>query len=704
MDHSDLVSDLIQSEIDVIIRAKQKACRPKTCYPCHMRKVKCDHKLPCDGCVKRDHPVLCSYERPWKNWTVADLAPALSTDGSTGRMSIDGGTSEGVGLLFGRPMRLKQEPRLNSHAIPVKNGGHITIMRENYENVRLRLKEMEQTLTNLRTDLGTANEGLTLLLETGSLRNCASSSKFGGQSREQEGIHAQIMLGEGTVYFGSQSTLAHLLYNKSGADQLQALLKGNILHILGLHNETATYPFVNLWSSHMSYNISAVCLTLPTDQECKRLITYYRDIAGTVHPIIEDIPQFGRNLDLLLHNRAATRGIYNADSDQAQRPFGMSIAYLGLLFAVLASGCQSSDSPGQEIKLASQVYVCCSYQCLRLTNFLSQPIIQCHVINNMNSNISYVLLGLTIRMSLTLGLHAKSSRLPAVERFRRLHAWWAMAWQDSFPEIPRREGSKAGNLSYFETLCRLTSLVLDVVRSRMISPCSKLNCEAIQTYKKQIQNIIIEACPYLRDCNPSITSIEGLQHAVLKLYSSYFRATSDFHDQKTTRIRAECIEYLMLTIEVYLEIHAVDSYASRSYMALQCTLSSIFLLAMTEESNSKPRFLILLRNLKIVVSEHANTESYYNPSTNNSHAPDSMKTAPTPSADGSHYLRTKPGVKITPTTLTSAAALNSPPSTADVADSQMRSAEPLTKTLRALEKLEAAIYTQPFHSVPPPRP
>ncbi|KAL2819966.1 hypothetical protein BJX63DRAFT_380870 [Aspergillus granulosus] len=76
-----------------------------------------------------------------------------------------------------------------------------------------------------RTGLGTANEGLTLMLEIGSLQNCSSRSKFDGQSREREGVHVHIMLGEGTVYLGSQSTLAYILDNKSGADQPQALLK-----------------------------------------------------------------------------------------------------------------------------------------------------------------------------------------------------------------------------------------------------------------------------------------------------------------------------------------------------------------------------------------------------------------------------------------------------------------------------------------------
>lgn len=69
-----------------------------------------------------------------------------------------------------------------------------------------------------------------------------------------------------------------------------------------------------------------------------------------------DLSKFEMNLDLLLQNRASTGGVYRADNDQAQRPFGVTLAYLGLLFAVFASGCQSSDLPCKERELTSQVY------------------------------------------------------------------------------------------------------------------------------------------------------------------------------------------------------------------------------------------------------------------------------------------------------------------------------------------------------------
>lgn len=50
--------------------------RPGTaCWPCRQRKVKCDNKNPCENCVKREHPQLCSY-KPNRSATGKSLSAA----------------------------------------------------------------------------------------------------------------------------------------------------------------------------------------------------------------------------------------------------------------------------------------------------------------------------------------------------------------------------------------------------------------------------------------------------------------------------------------------------------------------------------------------------------------------------------------------------------------------------------------------------
>lgn len=261
------VSELPQSHVDAIIRTKRKAREPKACYPCHARKVKCDRNLPCDGCVKRDHADLCSYERPVKKRTGATSAGASSAQ-QTYRDNPAAAERAGIpGVQEDNSIRVKQEPgssRANTGA------SRVSIARDEWDNVRNRLRDMEKTISNLRVGLDKAEEGQSSSLETGSVQSGGDSNRSKGASPEREGIHAANTLGEGTVHLGSRSVLAYILNNKSGSDQLSALLEGGILPKLGLDNESATYPFVDLWSSDMStFDISAVCSALPSEQQCK---------------------------------------------------------------------------------------------------------------------------------------------------------------------------------------------------------------------------------------------------------------------------------------------------------------------------------------------------------------------------------------------------------------------------------------------------
>lgn len=260
------VSDLPQAQVDAIIRTKRKARDPKACYPCHARKVKCDRNLPCDGCVKRDHEDLCSYERPSKKQSQAFQGSPIASSATVPMPNQDQPTKYSYN---DPPTQMKPRPEVNQPIGPV-DGGRVSIAREEWDNVRNRLREMESTISSLRVGLERAEDGPTSSLETGSVQSGDARSRSKAASPEREGIHAANTLGKGTVHLGSRSVLAYILNNQSGSDQLQALLEGGILPKLGLDNESATYPFVDLWSSDMStFDITAVCSALPTDQQCR---------------------------------------------------------------------------------------------------------------------------------------------------------------------------------------------------------------------------------------------------------------------------------------------------------------------------------------------------------------------------------------------------------------------------------------------------
>ncbi|OTA08016.1 Zn2Cys6 transcriptional regulator [Trichoderma parareesei] len=56
------VDDLTPEEASRIIHSHRKVRYGTACWPCRQRKVKCDNQQPCENCVKREHPQLCSYK------------------------------------------------------------------------------------------------------------------------------------------------------------------------------------------------------------------------------------------------------------------------------------------------------------------------------------------------------------------------------------------------------------------------------------------------------------------------------------------------------------------------------------------------------------------------------------------------------------------------------------------------------------------
>lgn len=87
-----------------------------------------------------------------------------------------------------------------------------------------------------------------------------------------------------------------------------------------------------------------------------RFLGYYRDIGAVLYPVLEDISRLEQDMNRLLQGRIHAGGTYRPDANNPVKPFGMNVGFLGLLFAVLASGCQLSDLSIHERELTSWVY------------------------------------------------------------------------------------------------------------------------------------------------------------------------------------------------------------------------------------------------------------------------------------------------------------------------------------------------------------
>lgn len=315
-----------------------------------------------------------------------------------------------------------------------------------------------------------------------------------------------------------------------------------------------------------------------------------------------------------------------------------------------------------------------------------------------------------------------------------------MAWQDCHfslsydrpsttafcqPDIPYRTDSEPGNRPYFETLCRVISLTLEVVRSRMLSPHSQMSYPKIQTYKEEIQRIFADATPHLREQAYCRTSMDHLERLALKLHSSYItselcrpalKTTADSKDESTMQMRRDCIENLARTVEAYVELHSISSHGARSWIGLQRAISCAFLLAIIEESKSDPRVWNLLRQLEVVLAERASAEGVFSqgPSPETTTGPNPAITTATTNAPGlssAHmippqhsYEDIKPEVSsssihgMTNIPMTSydpvSFASTTTIPTSITADTETHWAKPIAKSLRALHKLNAAFSSQ----------
>ncbi|KAJ5142574.1 uncharacterized protein N7515_001361 [Penicillium bovifimosum] len=603
------------------IRRRPREC--KTCLPCRASKVRCDRKVPCGNCTKRKF--TCSYGRPLSSKT--PLPTAVTTASSTPSQplnfvsptippharsaSIDGS------YTTDHPTGTSADPDLPDN---------IDISQAEWDEINTKMVAMQQIIGSLHS-----------LFQAHSTRKPPNPEPVQQKApAPSEDVYGSNVLKTGRVHFGSRSALVDILEkSKRSEDTAQALPQDDLLAELALGNVSVAYPFVDLWSSDpYTFNIAGVCGVLPEDSQCLEFLAFYRDIGSVLYPVLSDIPRLEQQTKQLLENRRRAGGVYKADANGLVKPFGMDLAFLSLLFAVLASGCQLSSIPESDRELTSWIYVSCAYQCLRMLNYVSQPTIEViqilliisNVLSyNMNAGASYTLLGMTERMCLVLGLHVETTGFTAAEQETRRRVWWTMAFQNSHfslaydrpsitmvsqPEIPFDSKSMPGHRSYFETLCRIVSLALEVLRSRMYPESSQLRIHEIREYKQQIQRMLGEATPHLRFRDKCHSLAEHIERTELRLHSSYLlsvlcRVSLDPHahldEQRRALIREDCIGSLINTIDAFVELHEINSHCSRSWISLQRSIASAFLLVANDDSFQTWQ---LIDRLETVLADH----------------------------------------------------------------------------------------------------
>lgn len=231
---------------------------------------------------------------------------------------------------------------------------------------------------------------------------------------------------------------------------------------------------------------------------------------------------------------------------------------------------------------------------------------------------------------MVLGLHVETPGFPRPVQAARQRVWWAMAFQNSHfslaydrpsitminqPEIPYDPKSMPGHRSYFETLCRIISVVLEMLRGLLMHRHSHLRYHEIRDYKQRIERILTEAAPHLRfrDCCTSLQ--DHIERTELRLHSSYYisvmcRVSLDPHapldPHRRAIVRDDCLLNLINTIEAFVELHSINPHCSRSWISLQRTIASAFLLVANNHDEIHSQTWDLIQRLEVVLADHVN--------------------------------------------------------------------------------------------------
>ncbi|KAJ5653196.1 hypothetical protein N7490_000199 [Penicillium lividum] len=603
------------------IRRRPREC--KTCLPCRASKVRCDREDPCGNCVKRNF--TCSYGRPP---STNPSAPVPLHTSSTPLQPSFASPAIAPSYTYSQQDTSYNGPSSGTsddHDQDLDLPEVIDISQVEWDEINSKMAAMEQILGSLHS-----------LFDSHSHKRSEDRSMERKNSTRSEGVYGSNVLKTGAVHLGARSALVDILdKSKNSEDTAQALPQEDLLAELALGNESVAYPFVDLWSSDpYTFNIAGVCSVLPDDDLCWRFVKFYRDIGAVLYPVLPDLDKVERQTNQILLGRRQAGGVYKPDANGLVKPFGMDLPFLSLLFAILASGCQLSDLPVRDRELTSWVYVSCAYQCLRMINYVSQPTVEViqilliisNVLSyNMNAGSSYTLLGMTERLCLVLGLHVETTGLSFEEQAVRQRVWWAMAFQNSHfslaydrpsitmvsqPDIPFNRKSMPGHRSHVESMCRIVSLALELLRSRMDPHHSHSRFHDIQEYKHRIQRTLSDAAPHLRYREHCRTLADHIERTEFRLHSSYLlsvicRVSLDSHahldPQRRKLVREDCISSLINTVDAFVELHEINPHCSRSWISLQRSIASAFLLITNDDS---PRTWELIDRLEKVLAEH----------------------------------------------------------------------------------------------------
>lgn len=451
------------------------------------------------------------------------------------------------------------------------------------------------------------------------------------RTTDEEDPNESRYLGQNSIAaFLSEETRA----GEPSVDGEQDVIRKDIMPILGLQISTAPYPFMS--QEHMDKIRSEIASALPSGREVLKTFQIYKQIVQPFWGLLIDVEDFETKLCIYLDDRSASA------KHPASGTKGVSSAWLGMLFAILAVATNYSELPYHKRVATSQAFVQTSYHCLRLSNYLIRPsleslqallILGFVLANDMKAEASWALIGLTCRLAQALGLHRGPhenaiASASADNDMPRRRLWWTIVWQDSLLslsfdrspiaimtrcQVPLGPTALTEGFTYVEAMYHLCQKILLYVNN---DSNSQPNYDQIVANTIDVENIRLQVLPNMRVKESCKTVQDRLQYYAVRLHTAFVvsvlcrpalrRGETPGINLSQKQILAEkCKQNLAETVRNYLKMHSLSVIPTRSWAFTYHSLSSAVLLGILGETKTDPEVRHLQGNLITALSATA---------------------------------------------------------------------------------------------------
>ncbi|KJK63526.1 specific transcription factor domain protein [Aspergillus parasiticus SU-1] len=251
--------------------------------------------------------------------------------------------------------------------------------------------------------------------------------------------------------------------------------------------------------------------------------------------------------------------------------------------------------------------------------------------NNLDTNSAWILMGATIRLAQSIGLHEASPSLPESEQFQRNKLWWTIVWQDTFLSftydrppstitmscpIPYRQQTEG--LSFQESIFTICNILLNKARQETAGNLEDPQQSALK-YKSQLEEVWDDAAPFLTDKARCTSVQDHLERLALGVHLGYgvcrlsrvYLSEMEPHSPLYNGAAMDCMNRAMQAIESFLDLHRFSASVCRSWAfvhnAVSCAITLKGLGAPLVEGQRNPEVLVQ-RLIAVLEKEEKDSE------------------------------------------------------------------------------------------------